>query len=97
MPKSILQMGLKLIFIQKVTPVKLLFVFPIRGVGIAEDEKAKIFDRFYRIEDEETRSSKGTGVRFIFSESNCKNAWGENYLQKITHLAGASLNYTLKK
>jgi signal transduction histidine kinase len=41
---------------------KIIICISDQGVGIAEDEKSKIFDRFYRIEDEETRSSKGTGL-----------------------------------
>jgi signal transduction histidine kinase len=32
------------------------------GVGIPETEKSKIFDRFYRIGNEDTRSAKGTGL-----------------------------------
>lgn len=40
-----------------------------QGVGIPNDQKIKIFDRFYRVEDEETRSSKGTGLGlFLVSE-----------------------------
>jgi len=41
---------------------KIIICISDQGVGIAEDEKSKIFDRFYRIEDEETRSYKGTGL-----------------------------------
>jgi signal transduction histidine kinase len=41
---------------------KIIICISDQGVGIAEDEKSKIFDRFYRIEDEETRSFKGTGL-----------------------------------
>ena len=44
------------------TPNKIIICISDQGVGIAENEKLKIFDRFYRIEDEETRSSKGTGL-----------------------------------
>ncbi len=33
-----------------------------QGVGIPDDEKEKIFDKFYRIGNENTRSSKGTGL-----------------------------------
>ena len=33
-----------------------------QGVGIHEDEKLKIFDRFYRIGEESKRKSKGTGL-----------------------------------
>ncbi|MFN0276914.1 MAG: sensor histidine kinase [Chitinophagales bacterium] len=32
------------------------------GIGIPENEKAKIFDRFYRIGSEDTRTTKGTGL-----------------------------------
>jgi two-component system sensor histidine kinase CiaH len=32
------------------------------GVGIPEGEKKKIFDKFYRIGNEETRTTKGTGL-----------------------------------
>lgn len=32
------------------------------GIGIGDDEKKKIFDKFYRIGDESTRKTKGTGI-----------------------------------
>ncbi len=32
------------------------------GIGIADHEKARIFDRFYRVGSEETRNTKGTGL-----------------------------------
>jgi signal transduction histidine kinase len=32
------------------------------GIGIPEAEKTKIFDRFYRIGNEDTRTTKGTGL-----------------------------------
>ncbi len=32
------------------------------GVGIPHDEKSKVFDKFYRVGSEETRTSKGTGL-----------------------------------
>lgn len=32
------------------------------GAGIADGEKTKIFDKFYRMGNEETRSAKGTGL-----------------------------------
>jgi signal transduction histidine kinase len=33
-----------------------------QGIGISAEEKAKIFDRFYRVGDESVRKSKGTGL-----------------------------------
>jgi two-component system phosphate regulon sensor histidine kinase PhoR len=32
------------------------------GIGIADNEKARIFDKFYRIGNEDTRRTKGTGL-----------------------------------
>jgi len=32
------------------------------GIGIADQEKGRIFDRFYRVGSEETRNTKGTGL-----------------------------------
>ncbi|MCB9262777.1 MAG: HAMP domain-containing histidine kinase [Flavobacteriales bacterium] len=40
------------------------------GIGIPEAEKKKIFKKFYRVEDEETRDTKGTGLGlFIVKET----------------------------
>ncbi|MCR8561878.1 HAMP domain-containing histidine kinase [Mucilaginibacter sp. BJC16-A38] len=39
------------------------------GIGIADHEKNRIFDRFYRVGSEETRNTKGTGLGlFIVKE-----------------------------
>ncbi|TDO26618.1 sensor histidine kinase [Sediminibacterium goheungense] len=32
------------------------------GIGIPDDEKIKVFDKFYRVGNENTRSTKGTGL-----------------------------------
>lgn len=33
-----------------------------KGIGIADNEKGRIFDRFYRVGSEDTRNTKGTGL-----------------------------------
>lgn len=33
-----------------------------RGIGIADEEKQRIFERFYRVGSEDTRNTKGTGL-----------------------------------
>lgn len=38
------------------------FIISDEGVGIPNEEKQKIFDKFYRIGNEETRKAKGTGL-----------------------------------
>ncbi|MDB5009985.1 MAG: hypothetical protein JWQ06_774 [Mucilaginibacter sp.] len=32
------------------------------GIGIADEEKTRIFDKFYRVGSEDTRNTKGTGL-----------------------------------
>ena len=39
--------------------------------GISEEEKEKIFDKFYRIGNEETRSAKGTGLGLFIVKNLC--------------------------
>ncbi|MCC8409708.1 HAMP domain-containing histidine kinase [Mucilaginibacter sp. UR6-1] len=41
---------------------KIYFEVADNGIGIADTEKARIFDRFYRVGSEETRNTKGTGL-----------------------------------
>lgn len=48
-----------------------------QGVGIPDSEKKKIFNKFYRIGNEETRKTKGTGlglfiVRYIVDEHDAR-------------------------
>jgi signal transduction histidine kinase len=39
------------------------------GIGIADEEKSRIFDKFYRVGSEDTRNTKGTGLGlFIVKE-----------------------------
>jgi signal transduction histidine kinase len=39
-----------------------------RGPGIPEEEKSRIFDKFYRIGNEETRTHKGTGLGLFIAK-----------------------------
>lgn len=41
---------------------KIFFEVADHGIGIADAEKDRIFDRFYRVGSEETRNTKGTGL-----------------------------------
>ncbi len=48
-----------------------------QGIGIPDNEKRKIFNKFYRIGNEETRSTKGTGLglficKYIVDQHNAK-------------------------
>lgn len=41
---------------------KAVFSVADLGIGISDDEKPKIFDKFYRVGNEDTRKTKGTGL-----------------------------------
>ena len=41
---------------------KLELTFADNGIGIPDKEKKKVFDRFYRVGNENTRTTKGTGL-----------------------------------
>jgi signal transduction histidine kinase len=41
---------------------KIHFYVADHGIGIADNEKTRIFDRFYRVGSEDTRNTKGTGL-----------------------------------
>ena len=48
-----------------------------QGVGIPDNEKDKVFQLFYRLDKEETRSSKGTGLGLYLVENIVKLHQGE--------------------
>lgn len=41
---------------------KIYFQVADHGIGISDEEKPRIFDRFYRVGSEETRNTRGTGL-----------------------------------
>ena len=43
-----------------------------KGIGISDTEKEKIFDKFYRSGNEETRKTKGTGIGLFLVKSICE-------------------------
>lgn len=45
--------------------------FSDAGAGIADSEKEKVFEKFYRIGNEETRSAKGTGLGLYIVKNLC--------------------------
>lgn len=47
----------------------LLFEVRDNGAGISDEEKSKIFDKFYRVGNEETRKAKGTGLGLYIVKS----------------------------
>lgn len=41
---------------------KVIFSVADQGMGIADEDKVKVFDKFYRVGNEDTRKTKGTGL-----------------------------------
>ena len=71
--------GSEINFYVKENSLKNIICISDQGVGIAEKEKFKIFDRFYSIEDEETRNSKGTGLGLFLVSQIIKIHGGKIY------------------
>lgn len=48
-----------------------------RGIGIPENEKKRIFKKFYRVQDEEIRTTKGTGLGLFIVQQSIKKHKGK--------------------
>ncbi|GAA4456108.1 sensor histidine kinase [Rurimicrobium arvi] len=59
------------------TPQKVSICVKDRGNGIPDGEKKKIFDKFYRIGNEDTRKTKGTGLGLYLSKKIIRQLGGE--------------------
>jgi two-component system, OmpR family, sensor histidine kinase CiaH len=55
--------------------------FADQGVGIPDKEKKKIFDKFYRVGNEDTRKSKGTGLGLFLCHKIVTDHKGEIFVQ----------------
>lgn len=55
-----------------------------RGEGIPHEFKDKIFEKFYRLEDENTRKSKGTGLGLYLSAKIIKDHRGNIFVSNNT-------------
>ena len=52
---------------------KVFFIVADQGVGIADSERQKIFQKFYRSGNELTRQNKGTGLGLFIVAQVAKN------------------------
>ena len=54
--------GKKIEVVLEAADTNILLQVKDEGIGIPEEERAKVFEKFYRIGNEETRRTKGTGL-----------------------------------
>ncbi|MEX1203341.1 MAG: ATP-binding protein [Ferruginibacter sp.] len=54
------------------------------GPGIEDEEKKKVFDKFYRLGNEATKRSKGTGLGLYLSKKIIQNHGGNIFIQNNT-------------
>lgn len=63
-----------------------------QGIGISKDNLEKIFDRFYRVQNEETRNTKGTGLGLYIAKELTELMNGE---LTVTSSVGKGSTFTL--
>ena len=61
---------------------KIIFSVTDNGPGIKDEEKQKVFEKFFRSGNEETRSSKGTGLGLFIVKKTVEMHGGEIELKK---------------
>lgn len=66
------------------------------GTGVPEREKSKIFEKFYRLEDEATRKSKGTGLGLYLSTKIIQDHKGRLCIEN-NHPSGSIFKVILPK
>jgi two-component system phosphate regulon sensor histidine kinase PhoR len=75
-------------------PSKVLLQVSDEGTGIAENEKLSIFEKFYRVGNEETRQSKGTGLGLFIVRYIVENHQGK-IVVKNNHPKGSIFEIVL--
>ncbi|MCE6995846.1 ATP-binding protein [Saccharothrix sp. S26] len=64
-----------------------------RGIGIAEDQQTRVFERFYRVDKARSRATGGTGLGLAIVKHVANNHGGE---VKLWSLPGTGSTFTLR-
>ncbi|MFD4643059.1 sensor histidine kinase [Lentzea sp. NPDC058436] len=64
-----------------------------RGIGIAEDQQVRVFERFYRVDKARSRATGGTGLGLAIVKHVAANHGGE---VKLWSLPGTGSTFTLR-
>ncbi len=74
----------------------IVFSVADNGIGISDEEKKKIFQKFYRVGNEETRNSKGTGLGLYIVNYIVKQHGG-NVIVKNNKPKGSIFEVTIQR
>jgi two-component system sensor histidine kinase SenX3 len=64
-----------------------------RGIGIAEDQQTRVFERFYRVDKARSRATGGTGLGLAIVKHVANNHGGE---VRLWSLPGTGSTFTLR-
>jgi two-component system sensor histidine kinase SenX3 len=64
-----------------------------RGIGIAEDQQTRVFERFYRVDKARSRATGGTGLGLAIVKHVALNHGGD---VKLWSLPGTGSTFTLR-
>jgi PAS domain S-box-containing protein len=80
----------------RVTPREVLITVTDRGIGIPLEEQARIFERFYRVDDALTRRTQGSGLGLYLAKAVIEAHRGRIWV-KSTPGQGATLTFALPR
>ena len=66
------------------------------GIGIAEDQLPRLFERFYRVDKSRTRNEGGTGLGLAIVK-HIVDSHGQSINVRSTLGEGSTFSFTLKK
>ncbi len=80
----------------RVSPNEVIITVSDRGIGIPLDEQGRIFERFYRVDDQLSRQTQGSGLGLYLAKAIIEAHRGRIWVQS-TPGRGASFSFALPK
>ncbi len=80
----------------RVSPNEVIVTVSDRGIGIPLDEQGRIFERFYRVDDQLSRQTQGSGLGLYLAKAIIEAHRGRIWVQS-TPGQGASFSFALPK
>ena len=80
----------------RVTPQEVIVTVADRGIGIPLDEQGRIFERFYRVDDQLSRQTQGSGLGLYLAKAIVDAHRGRIWVES-TPGKGAAFSFALPK